>query len=205
MPDRPPGFPALATTALVLQAGIALACLHRAHADERIPPPATAPATVTVTRDGSVQHVRARLRAAALAATCYAVLADFDRLEDFVPGLESSEVVSAPGVEPLLLRQVGVASALFFRSTVDVTLAVRVQPPVRIEFERVAGNLRRMRGHWAVAGDARHCVIDYEAEIEPAFWVPPLVGPRLMRRQVERQLAGVLGEIDTSAVAEPSP
>lgn len=158
-----------------------------------------------VTRQGRVLQVNATLAADTPATTCFAVLADFDRLEEFVPGLVSSEVVSAPGA-PILLRQVGDAKAAFFRVTLDVTLAVRVQPPVRIDFERVGGNLRQMRGSWTVAGGARHCDIGYRADIEPAFWVPPLIGPRLMRSQVEAQLEGVLQELhrrNAAAAAHP--
>ena len=149
---------------------------------------------VDVERHGRVLQVRATLGADSSVPACFAVLADFDRLDEFIPGLVSSEVLSAPG-EPILLHQVGLASAAFFRVTLDVTLAVQVHPPERIEFERVAGNLRQMQGGWTVAGDEHHCDIAYRADIEPAFWVPPLLGPALMRNQVERQLEGLLREL----------
>ncbi|HEX6572062.1 MAG TPA: SRPBCC family protein, partial [Steroidobacteraceae bacterium] len=157
-----------------------------------------------VTREGRVLHVRATLGADAPATLCYAVLADFDRLDDFVPGLISSDVLSAPG-EPIVLHQVGEASAGPFDYTLDVTLAVREHPTERIEFERVEGNLRQMKGSWTVAGDATHCDIAYLAEIEPAFWVPPLIGPVLMRNRVEKQLEGVLQEVRRRAPAAGSP
>lgn len=157
-----------------------------------------------VTREGRLMHVQATLGAAAAPTLCYAVLADFDRLEEFVPGLVSSDVVSAPG-QPILLRQVGEASAGPFDYTLDVTLAVHEDPPRRIEFARVAGNVRRMEGSWTVAGDAGRCDIAYAADIEPAFWVPPLIGPVLMRSRVEAQLEGVLAEIHRRAAAGAAP
>jgi ribosome-associated toxin RatA of RatAB toxin-antitoxin module len=157
-----------------------------------------------VTREGRVLHVRATLRADAPATTCYAVLADFDRLEEFVPGLISSEVVSAPG-DPVMLHQIGKASAGPFNYTLDVTLAVREQPPERIEFDRVAGNLRQMNGSWTVAGDATHCNIAYLAAVETAFWVPPLIGPVLMRNRVQKQFEGVLQEVRRRAPSAGSP
>jgi ribosome-associated toxin RatA of RatAB toxin-antitoxin module len=157
-----------------------------------------------VTRKGRVLHVRATLRADASATTCYAVLADFDRLEEFVPGLVSSEIVSAPG-EPIMLHQVGKASAGPFDYTLDVTLAVREHPPERIEFDRVAGNLRQMNGSWTVAGDTTHCNIAYLAAIETAFWVPPLIGPVLMRNRVQKQFEGVMQEVRRRAANADSP
>ena len=155
-----------------------------------------------MTREGRVLHVKATLGADAPSRLCYAVLADFDRLEEFVPGLISSDVLSAPG-EPIVLHQVGEASAGPFDYTLDVTLAVHERPPVRIEFERTDGNLRQMKGSWSVAGDTTHCDIEYLADIEPAFWVPPLIGPMLMRNQVETQLEGVLQEIHRRAATGP--
>ena len=157
-----------------------------------------------VTRQGRVLLVRATLAADTPASTCFSVLADFDRLEEFIPGLVSSEVVSGPG-EPVVLRQVGDAKAAFFHVTLDVTLAVQVHPPERIEFKRIDGNLRQMQGSWTVAGNQHHCDIAYRADVEPAFWVPPLIGPRLMRNQVETQLEGLLQELHRRSAAAAAP
>lgn len=154
-----------------------------------------APATVTeVTRDGSAVEVRSTIESRASRELCYSVLADFDRLAEFIPGMVSSRIVSEPGA-PLRLRQVGRTSVGFIDRDIDVTLAVQVHPPGQIDFERVAGNLRQMRGRWRVDGDASACTIHYEARIEPAFWVPPLIGPLLVRQQVVRQVDGLAAEI----------
>ena len=37
--------------------------------------------------------------------------------------------------------------------------------------------------------------------MEPDFWVPPLIGPMLMRREVADQMAGVLAEIAAACIA----
>lgn len=155
-----------------------------------------------VARDGSAVQVRSTIEAPAAAELCYAVLVDFDRLAEFIPGMQSSRVVSAPG-EPLLLRQVGSTTAGLSSFTFDVTLAVTLEPPHRITFRRVAGNLEQMAGSWQVSGDAAHCVIDYEAVLEPSFWVPPLVGPLLVRHKVEQQVDGLAAEIVRRA-AQPA-
>lgn len=153
-----------------------------------------ASADTDVDRRGSTIHVRATIEADASIDLCYAVLTDFDRLADFIPGMVSSRIVSAPG-EPLRLRQVGRSQFAFSEYTFDVTLAVELDAPREITFRSVAGNLQRMQGRWLVAGDSAHCTIDYLAEIEPGFWVPPLIGPLLMRNQVSRQIEGLESEI----------
>ena len=152
-----------------------------------------------VARDGSAVQVRSSIEAPAAVELCYAVLVDFDRLAEFIPGLESSRIVSAAG-EPLLLRQVGSTTAGLSSFTFDVTLAVTLEPPHRITFRRVAGNLEQMAGSWQVSGDAAHCVVRYEAVLEPSFWVPPLVGPLVVHHKVEQQIDGLAAEIVHRAV-----
>ena len=159
---------------------------------------------VSVDREGALLRVHATLGADASAQLCYEVLADFDHIEQFIPGMRTSDVISAAG-EPIRLHQVGEATAGPFSFDIDVTLAVTERPPTRIEFHRIAGNLERMTGGWEVEGDASHCSIVYRADIDPAFWVPPLIGPRLMRNQVETQMRGLLHEIARRAGRTPLP
>jgi ribosome-associated toxin RatA of RatAB toxin-antitoxin module len=161
-------------------------------------------ADTDVGRRDSIFEVRATIEASASIDLCYAVLTDFDRLADFVPGMVSSRVVSPPG-EPLRLRQVGRTQLAFSEYTFDVTLAVELDAPREITFRSVAGNLKKMQGRWLVVGDAAHCTIDYQADIEPGFWVPPLIGPLLMRSQVARQIEGLESEIARRAKSSAGP
>lgn len=163
-----------------------------------LPARAAGPIALQVERDGARLQVNATVEAQAPAELCYAVIADFDRLAEFIPDLQSSRIVSAPG-QPLRLRQVGETRGGFSRYSIDVTLALTVDPPRRIDFRRVDGNLALMEGNWQVSGDTGSCAVDYHATLQPSFWVPPLLGPVIVRHRVERQLAGLLAEIDRRA------
>lgn len=157
-----------------------------------------------VVRQGSTFQVRATIEAGASIELCYAVLTDFDRLAEFIPGMQSSRIISPPG-EPLRLRQVGRTELPLSERSFDVTLAVELDPPREITFHRVAGNLQRMQGRWRVTGDDTRCTIDYQADIEPGIWVPPLIGPLLIRSQVARQIEGLESEIERRAHASVGP
>jgi ribosome-associated toxin RatA of RatAB toxin-antitoxin module len=165
--------------------------------------PAVAAGTIElqVNRSASVLQVHATIEAEAPAGLCFAVIADFDRLADFIPGLRSSRIVSAPG-QPLRLRQIGETTLGFSRYAIDVTLALETDPPREISFTRVAGNLAVMDGRWQVTGDAARCTVDYRADLQPEFWVPPILGTLLVRRQVQTQLEGLKTEIDRRATLE---
>jgi hypothetical protein len=159
---------------------------------------------VEVERVDAVVRVSATIEARASPGLCFSVLTDFDHMADFLPGLQSTRLVNLPG-EPLRLREVGRPVLGLSRLAVDVTLAVTLDPPHEFTFTRVAGNLRQMHGTWRVAGDATHCTIDYRAEIEPDFWVPPLIGPLLIERQVREQVDALVVEIHRRAQAAPIP
>jgi hypothetical protein len=157
----------------------------------------------TVARVGSAVRIDARIVAHAPLASCWTVAVDFERVAEFIPGIDSSRIVSGPG-EPLRVRQVGRARAGWFSAPIDVTQEMQLDPPRRIEFRTVAGNMRHMSGQWLFDGDGSRCTIDYAALIEPAFWVPPLLGPLLLRGQVEDQLTALAAEIERRAATPDS-
>jgi hypothetical protein len=157
-------------------------------------------AEATVTREGPMLYVGATVDAAAPVPDCYVVLTDFERLSEFVPGIRSSKVVSQPG-EMLKIEQVGVAGPSLLGLTVRTTLGLTLTPPVagaeaRVDFGAFGGNLRQMHGAWVVRENKAGCRIEYRATIEPNFPVPPLIGPFVMRRQVEAQLDAISREIE---------
>ncbi len=127
-------------------------------------------------------------------ATAWAVLTDYNRLAEFVPDMQSSRVVSAPG-EPMLLEQRGEGGLLFFRVPVTVVLEIHEFPFERIAFRAVSGNMRRMQGQWLLRREGGMLLLGYEAELEPDFWVPAWIGDRVMRANVEKQVTGVVREV----------
>ncbi len=150
-------------------------------------------ASVGVKRVGKGYEVSACATTTAGAELTWQVLTDFDHLSDFVPDMSLSRVISAPG-EPLRVEQQGIWHALFFRHRVEVVFAIELGPPRAITFRAVDGNLRPMWGHLRLTARP-DCRIEYQARSTPDFWIPPLIGPVLIRSQVREQLDGVLSEI----------
>ena len=144
-------------------------------------------------RDG-VYSIRIELQLAADAATAWQVLTDYDHLTDFVPNLRASRVISAPG-EPLQIEQRGETRFLFFSFSVNVVLEIMETPLLRLGFHAIRGNMRRMRGEWRIEPVNTGIRMAYESESEPDFWVPPLIGPAVVRRDVADQVAGLVREI----------
>lgn len=76
-----------------------------------------------------------------------------------------------------------------------MTLALEESPPSRLRFRAVSGNMKRMQGHWQVSAAGGGVPLVYEAELAPDFWVPPFVGEFIMRRDISRQIEGVVAEM----------
>ena len=124
---------------------------------------------------------------------------DVKTMLDSTPGIADSRLQREEG-RPELAVRVDRDKAALLGMTVRTTLGLTLTPPQpgtegRIDFGAYGGNLRQMYGVWRVRDDRNGCRIDYRATIEPDFPVPPLVGPFMMRRQVEAQLDAVAREI----------
>jgi ribosome-associated toxin RatA of RatAB toxin-antitoxin module len=124
------------------------------------------------------------------------VLTDYNRIASFVPGLTMSRLVSGPG-EPKLLEQRGQIDFALFQFDIEVVARVYEQPYHTIRFEAVRGNMREMRGEWNVdtLGDNEGSRLHYRLHVVPGFWVPPVVGPALIRRNFRDQFESLTREM----------
>ena len=62
------------------------------------------------------------------------------------------------------------------------------------------------RERWRLSSDGEGTLLIYEFELEPSFWVPPLVGPDLMKRVLQKGAVRAVDRIEALARGEePSP
>jgi carbon monoxide dehydrogenase subunit G len=127
--------------------------------------------------------------------TVWAVISDYDRLAEFIPGMRSSRVIQRDG-DQVLVEQTGEFGFLFFRQPVEVRLAVSESPPRRIVAHAVGGNLRSMEGRYAVESLANDLVrLSYSGRLGPGFQVPPFVSRIAVRSTMDRQFRALVQEI----------
>jgi hypothetical protein len=130
---------------------------------------------------GYVLTMSARLNASV--DKVFAILTDYDRLAELHDTILESRVLSEPadGNTYVFTRIRG--CVMLFCRELQRTERVTVQSPVLVEAivlpetgDFDAGVVRwDLRG---LPGGRTH--VDYVAEIQPRFWVPPLVGKRLL-------------------------
>ncbi|MES1924651.1 SRPBCC family protein [Salinisphaera sp. T31B1] len=138
-----------------------------------------------VERNGDRFTVRAAMVLKVAEPSAFAAATDYERLPEYNPSILSSRRLGDDR-----LRSDMRLCAAWFCKTVRQTLTVTEQPPTAIDMQVVpgSGDLKQGSAHWRFlpAGEG-HTRLAFEADIQPAFWVPPLVGGYLVARELRRQ------------------
>lgn len=121
----------------------------------------------------------------------WAVLTDYDNLEEFMPHLEKSEVLSRSS-DRLMLRQEGSVWFPMRKFRTAATLEVRESPPQVIAFKATEGDYAVYEGKWRLEPRPEGTDLFYEAVIEPSFWVPQWMMAALERKILKGTFEAVL-------------
>lgn len=104
-----------------------------------------------------------------------------------VPGLAACQVLdTAPDRSWQLIRHVIDYSWYLPRLTYEIRASYEY--PSRVSFERVAGDLRILKGSWYLESDGDFTVAHYALDLAPGFWVPRWVVRAALRRDLPKML-----------------
>lgn len=151
---------------------------------------------VSVSLAGDLYSVKAVSETDADRDTIWQVLTDYESYPRFVPGLQRSSVI---GADPLRIEQYGDFGILFFKRGVAATLEVEEHAKSRIVFRSVAGDLKQLQTIVTIEGESAPLRVAYRSSIEPAFWVPPLIGTSIIRIAIRGKLQAVAEEMERRA------
>lgn len=143
--------------------------------------------------------VRAAGFARATPQQAWRVLTDYERLDEFVPDLVSSKVLSR-NRHQALIEQTSRTGFWLLSLTVCMVMRIEERPHSALAVERVSGDLRHYAGCWTLEADAQAgeegTRITFRGEIEPDFPLPPLVGDAMVQLNVHRMVEAVVAEIE---------
>jgi carbon monoxide dehydrogenase subunit G len=165
---------------------------------------AAAPVSVRVQRDGGVVRLQATVFLDAAPEAVWAVLTDYGGQASFVPGLTESRVISRDS-EGSTVVQKGRVKALFLRFGYDIEYTTREVPPRLLTSTVTRGSVKRMHSEYRLSPETGGTRLDYVGEVEPEGWLVPLIGPWVVRTQVEKQLEAVAREIERRRRGEGQP
>lgn len=127
-------------------------------------------------------------------AQALAVLTDFDRMAEFMPGLNSSRIVAREG-NVYRVAQQGRAQFGPVGFNYESERRIEIVDGPRILSRGLAGSAKRMASEMqlhAVAGGTR---LEYRIEIVPDSWLPGVVGRSFFRNQLAEQFTALEREM----------
>jgi Polyketide cyclase / dehydrase and lipid transport len=171
---------AAAVAAAVPAVSVAVLALACARAD------AASIETLTTKHDAGRYAVslRAHLDASALAA--YALFADVANWKRLSPDLRRLEILDQQRDGAMELSTAFQACVLWYCRVIygmsDVFFTQRADGGDIYLMLRNVGDFRSGEAHWRLRGSSSGTELQFTAEVEPAFTVPPIIGPWLMAR-----------------------
>ena len=136
----------------------------------------------------------------------YRVLTDYEHLSELNPHIKESRLLNrTENMVEVFTRIRG--CVLFFCRTIDRTHAIVEESPTRIDAELVAdgGDVVSDRFSWLLTIDGQRTRVLYDQEIEPAFWIPPFVGPAVLKRKLGRAADKALSNLERLATVSEVP
>ncbi len=133
-----------------------------------------------------------------------ALLTDYDHLERLSAHIvESRRLPAVAGSEPQV-RIVLRACVLIFCRTVRRVMAVerRANGDILTLADPAASDFTHARELWQLQPHAGGTRLTYQAEFAPAFFVPPLIGPWLIKARLHQELEDIAARLERLA-AEP--
>lgn len=188
---------------------------------------AAASPSVEVERDGDRFSVMARATVNADARTAWETLTDYERLPQFIPGIQRSRVVARSGgaeSERLTVEYAGRVTLPFFSLPTYVWLDVRHQPPTEVLAQSIppprqspgdpAPTLREFTSRYTLTplepqpGERSRLELVYSARFALAEPLPPLIGPLFgtlaVRHVMREQFEAMVAEITRRAATRPA-
>lgn len=154
-----------------------------------------------ITRDGDRYEVAFDVRIAAPADRLMRYLTDYANYSEYFHSIrESTLLAGAPrAAQRVRLRLRG--CVWFFCRTVtfvkDVTAAADGE--IRARIEPRLSDFREATEYWRVTPSAGETRLQYRAALVPDFFVPPLIGPWLLKRQIRASLISGAETLETLA------
>lgn len=160
--------------------------------------------SIHTTRHGDSFEVEAVAEIKADVAVAWKVLTDYNRLAEFIPGMQESRVVSRDGFK-VVIDQRGEVGLLFFTFPMRVRLATEEFPNDRIVSDAIAGNFKELHGVYHLQARGTGLRLRYEGKLTPDFGIPPLIGTFVVRSTVERRFSAMVREIEKVQRRETVP
>jgi hypothetical protein len=161
----------------------------------------------SVSLDAGVYLLSIEARIDAPIDVVYRLLTDYGHLHDINPAVRESRVLRTFSPVKHRIRTVTRVCVLFYCR--DVT---QIQDMVQGEDHTIeavilprGSDFRQGRGSWRLTGDGEVTLMHFGAELVPDFYLPALIGPWLIRREMVNQITEITTIIETRYQRKTTP
>lgn len=148
---------------------------------------------IEVTREGARYRVLMDVSLDVSAPAAYAVFADIARLPQINPAVRTARVLDEPVPGDLRRVYTDVRMCVsFFCRHLEQVQDMRFTPrpdggDVSASVIPERSDLLYGLAHWQLRDCSGRTCLSFDAELEPRFWVPPVIGPWLMQRKLREE------------------
>jgi hypothetical protein len=119
-----------------------------------------------------------------------------------VPGLEVCDVLeTAPDQSWQKIRHV--MNYSWYVPKLTYVIRASYDPPSKVTIERVAGDLRTLRGSWELRGNGDYTIAHYSVDLAPGFWVPHWIVRSVLRKDLPKMLRALRSRAEAEAKLKP--
>jgi len=160
---------------------------------------AAQPVRVQVDKRGDVVVVDVLATAPVDAHVAWAVLTDYDHMPRYVTALKSSSEKRI-GPHTLEVEQVVETEVAFMTFKVSSVRKVELTPPREVRSTLLRGDFKRYEFVTRIEPKGEGgTLISHHGEYVPTAWLPPMIGPAVIREQTEQQYRQLIAEMERRA------
>jgi hypothetical protein len=156
---------------------------------------------VVVEKEEKRYRLTSETRFDASAAELYRVLTDYDLFTEFSSVfVESRNLRAAANGKPRYFTRMEGCMLLFCKSFVRIgELTLTPHKEIIATADPKQSDFNYSRERWLLVADGDGVLLKYEFELEPSFWVPPVIGPYVMKRALRSGGADAVDRIEALA------
>jgi hypothetical protein len=161
----------------------------------------------SVTLEDKLYVIDVKARIHASPERVFRFITDYERLPSLNASIRESSIIHTWSPARHRVRTVIRACVLFFCRSVlqvqDIEQVSDTQVTARIIPE--LSDFRYGRAKWVLDGSGQETTMHFTAGMEPAFWVPPVIGPWLFKRKIVSELLESAAYMETDATGPATP
>ena len=133
----------------------------------------------------------------------YSVLTDYSHLQRVNSAIRYTRVLPTRPGRPIEVKSRVHMCIAFFCRNMDQVQKMHATPPDRIRAKIVPGksDFKAGKAYWHLSRNGHHTLLHFHASLTPDFWVPPMIGPWLIERELREQAVRTGNGVEKAAKA----